>query len=102
MFDVIDNNTPPVRLDNVDAHSGMTTLMYAAQKGETSVVRWLLEHGANVNITDRLERGALLYAIRQRHMVVVRELLKWKPQLDVLTTSGETLLQIAKEDVSVS
>ena len=101
MFDVLVNNKPPVRLDSVDPENGITTLMYAAQKGETSVVRWLLEHGVDVNITDRLERGALFYAIKERHMAVVRELLQWKPQLDILTTSGETLLQMAIEDVSV-
>ncbi|OAG40479.1 hypothetical protein AYO21_05379 [Fonsecaea monophora] len=101
IFDLLIDNDPPVQLDKADPDSGMTPLMHAARAGETAVVKWLLEHGADVNFTNDAGIGALYYGIEIRHVEVLRELLEWKPELDRLTSSGETLLQIAADDASI-
>jgi ankyrin repeat protein len=101
IFDLLIHNNPPVQLDKADPDSGMTPLMHAAQAGETAVVKWLLEHGADVNMTDDIGMGALDYSIANRQVEVLRELLKWEPQLDRVTSSGDILLQIAADDASI-
>ena len=101
IFDLLVRNDPPIQLDKADPQICMTPLMYAAQVGETAVVKWLLEHGADVNITDDSGEGALYYGILNHHVEVLRELLKWEPQLDQVTSLGETLLEIAADDASL-
>ena len=98
MFDLLIRNDPPIQLDRADPYTEMTPLMHAAQAGETAVVKWLLEHGADVNITNDSGVGAVYHGIVNHHVEVLRELLKWEPQLDGVTDSGVTLLQIAADD----
>ena len=101
IFDILVSHAVPVQLDNADAYDGMTPLMHAAQKGDASIVKWLLEHGANINITDHKGRSALMLAVSERYADTVRELLDWKPKLDIVNTSGDTILQTAIHDVHI-
>lgn len=49
---------------NINAldQDGRTALMYASFNGYTDIVRFLLEHGADVDLSDYLGRTALLFA----------------------------------------
>lgn len=87
IFDILADNSPPV-LVNVADEEGMTPLLYAAEAGELSTLTWLLEHEADVDATDNQGCGALFHAINNTHAEIVRELLNWKPQLNILTTDG--------------
>ena len=52
-----------------------TRLMYAAQKGDSSRVKWLLKRGARAGLEDVEGRSALYWASWKGHLSVVRELL---------------------------
>merc|ERR1740117_815917 len=56
---------------------GRTPLMEAAGAGHVVVVRWLLQHGANVNGVSRRKKGqtALHVASTMSHMQTVKVLL---------------------------
>ncbi|KAL7814957.1 ankyrin repeat-containing domain protein [Trichoderma aethiopicum] len=87
---------------NVQDDKGATPLLYAAHSGELSVVVWLLEHEADVDATDDQGRCALHYAIAAEQVEVLRELLKWKPQLNVVTAGGRTLLEASMKNASIT
>ncbi|MBF0147592.1 MAG: ankyrin repeat domain-containing protein [Magnetococcales bacterium] len=57
-------------LDAMDLQ-GRTTLMWAAEQGETTLVQKLLESGAEVNATDWWGRTALSLALANGHRKVV-------------------------------
>lgn len=99
-FEVLVANSPPIIINATDSR-GSTPLLRAALAGELSIVSWLLENGADIDAVDNQGCGAIIHAINGMHVDVVRELLKWKPKLDILTPDGETLLQIAMEDISL-
>ncbi len=62
---------------------GMTALMLAIQFGKDSLTEALLEEGANVNNTDRLNRTALQHLLLgyDRRQVKLHLLTKWYPRL---------------------
>ncbi|KAL3432156.1 ankyrin repeat-containing domain protein [Aspergillus tetrazonus] len=94
LLDALINNTPPLDVDKADSH-GSTGLVWASSSGHTPVVDWLLAHNANVSPINDEQRGAMHYAVANGHKEVVRRLLERKPPLDVLTDTGETLLQVS-------
>lgn len=49
-------------IDARDEH-GQTGLMIAARDGQAPVVRWLVEHGANLNHTAKFHLSALMLAV---------------------------------------
>jgi len=48
---------------NYHAENGVTTLMMAVAKGNSEIVNWLLESGANQNSVNYLRQNALHYAV---------------------------------------
>eukprot|EP00281_Chroomonas_sp_CCMP1168_P021765 CAMPEP_0206221394 /NCGR_PEP_ID=MMETSP0047_2-20121206/5390_1 /ASSEMBLY_ACC=CAM_ASM_000192 /TAXON_ID=195065 /ORGANISM="Chroomonas mesostigmatica_cf, Strain CCMP1168" /LENGTH=351 /DNA_ID=CAMNT_0053644123 /DNA_START=107 /DNA_END=1163 /DNA_ORIENTATION=- len=75
---------------NVDAQDqrcgqvgGPTALMMAAKSGQTDVVRFLLEKGANVNLRNNEENTALMLAADGGHTDIVRSLLENGAQVDM-------------------
>lgn len=45
---------------------GATVLLVAAERGDPDLIDFLVDHGANVNVTDHDGRGALHYSIRAK------------------------------------
>ncbi|KAH8130108.1 ankyrin repeat-containing domain protein [Trichoderma asperelloides] len=100
ILEVLVRHSSPIRV-NVANGKHMTPLLLAAEAGELSIVTWLLEHEADVNAVDKRSRSALHCAMKNGHVEVVRELLKWKPQLNNLTTNGQPLVELAVQDVAM-
>ncbi|EGR52997.1 uncharacterized protein TRIREDRAFT_53570, partial [Trichoderma reesei QM6a] len=88
-------------LVNVADRNGMTPLLHAAAAGDLDIVQWLLRNEADVDARDSRGRCALYYALVNKHERIVRDLLARKPQLNVSTTDGQTLLETAMEQVSM-
>ena len=74
-----------------------TPLMYAAGEGRFDVVKYLINHGADVSKTDERERTALHYAILCDHLKVVELLLSKGAGIDVEDKSCHTPLMLAAE-----
>ena len=88
-------------LVNVADRNGMTPLLHAAAAGDLDIVQWLLRNEADVDARDSRGRCALYYALVNKHERIVRDFLARKPQLNVSTTDGQTLLETAMEQVSM-
>jgi ankyrin repeat protein len=47
------------RLNTLTGRQGQTAVFFAAEVGRTEVVRYLLDHGANVDVKDDMGRTAI-------------------------------------------
>ena len=72
--------------------------MRAAAIGHTSVVKKLIEEGADVNARGPRESTALLFAVGGGHLEVVKELVKSGADVDAQEATGWTPIRLAKED----
>lgn len=63
-----------IQVNDVD-ESGMTMLMWACDRGHLDVIKYLIEHGADVNKRDHDGQTCLHYAVSCEHLPVVRYLL---------------------------
>jgi len=54
---------------------GDTPLMFAASEGHHNIVKILLNHGANVNHTNKFGETSLMFAAWDLHLICVKELL---------------------------
>ncbi|KAK7426426.1 hypothetical protein QQZ08_007021 [Neonectria magnoliae] len=77
----------PINVNAADSE-GDTALMIASRTGNMALIRWLLSHNADINALDNFDRSALYWAVYHIQPLVVEELLKSQPKLDVL--AGET------------
>ena len=75
-YDVNERNEKPLEY-------GRTPLMYAAGKGRFDVVKYLIDHGADVSKEDGYKQTALHYASTNGHLNVVEELLNKGAKVDV-------------------
>lgn len=71
-------------------HDGWTPLMYAAFEGRTEILERLIAGGADVNALAPNQSNALMLAARNGHIEVVRRLLKTDVRLDQKNDSGFT------------
>ena len=67
---------------------GETPLLYATRLRRTRMMRWLLDHGADVNLADSDGRSPLFHAIQHRHSL---------PELRLLLNAGASLTQPAAD-----
>jgi len=66
---------------NAQSNEGSTVLMNASYSGNLDVVKILIKNGANVNIMKNgSDYTALLYALENNHISIVKILLKQKPK----------------------
>ncbi|KAH0490177.1 hypothetical protein TgHK011_001657 [Trichoderma gracile] len=100
MLDVLTRDRS-LNLFNVADRNGMTPLLHAAAAGDLDIVQWLLNHEADVDARDSRGCCALYYALVNKHERLVRDLLARKPQVNVTTNDGQTLLEAAMEQVSM-
>ena len=79
---------------SVDVNKGLLT---AAEKGEVSKVRTLLEKEADVNVKDEFDRTALMLAAFGGHTEVVKVLLEAGADVNAKGKFGATALSFATE-----
>lgn len=75
---------------------GATLLMQAALYGHVQDVRWLLEHGADANISDAAGSTPLMWALEDANKV--RTLLAAGANVNARTGDGQTAILIALEE----
>jgi ankyrin repeat protein len=85
--------------EDVNAKSGSyrTPLRAASYKGHIDVVRVLLDHGANVNTTDKKDTP-LISAYRGGHLEIMRLLLEHGADVDVWCNSNDLVLRYASRN----
>ncbi len=75
---------------------GETPLLYATRLRRTRMMRWLLDHGADVNLADSDGRSPLFHAVQRRHpMAELRLLLNAGASLTQHAADGATPLSVA-------
>ena len=86
---------------NISILNRTTPLYIAAQQGHIQVVHELLNHGANVNITNSFEETPLITASRYGHIQVVKELLTRDASVNITNSHGETSLSLAVQNGNI-
>ncbi|OWZ00838.1 TKL protein kinase [Phytophthora megakarya] len=75
---------------------GRTALTFAAEEGHLEIVRLLVDHAANVNVTDSENQTPLMKASYRGHEEIVRLLLDNGAAVDITNNSGRTAAEIAR------
>ncbi len=83
------------KLADVAGQGTAQPLLVAARSGNIEVARAWLEHGIDVNATDREGRSAIWYAARDGRTPMVAELLAAKAKVNAADRSGITALAAA-------
>ena len=81
----------PDLIDKTNEH-GMSPAHIAAHKGDQAILTFLLEHGADVNLTDHYGRPVVCRAIMGNHPDTVALLIKNGAKLDWVDEDGTTPL----------
>lgn len=81
---------------NITDTSGYCALHYASRAGHLNVVKYLVEHGANVNLLTRGNQSSSLHrACQQGHTAVVAFLLRSGAEAGFRDSDGSTPLHRA-------
>lgn len=78
-------------------HAGWNPLIYAATNGYHEIVTFLLDSGANINVTTDNGTTALMMAVRGSHYDTVKLLLARGANLQASNEAGETALDWANK-----
>ena len=81
--------------DGRDDH-GRTTLMYAAQGGDTTTMQWLLDNGAPLHAISAAGNNALMFAVVEGHVEAVAMLLALGADTTVVNDNNRTVLSLAE------
>jgi ankyrin repeat protein/serine/threonine protein kinase len=76
---------------------GTTPLMFASQRGEEEMVRFLLGHEADPKATNASDLTALHFAAQNGNLEVVELLLKAKADVNALTREAQTPLDLTQD-----
>jgi ankyrin repeat protein len=85
-------------LANKTLPSGRHPLCTAADYGQTEVVRYLIDNGADVNVKDRYGITPLLSAIYENHVECVRILLDKGASKSETAPDGSAYIDCAEND----
>ncbi len=78
------------------AHTiGMSALMLAAKKGHLDMVKLLLKHNANANLSNTSGKTALMFAVKYGHLDIVKFLIENGADTDLKNKAGHTAKDIA-------
>lgn len=99
LCEILIQHDPSINLDK-GRSNGLTPLMLAASNGDATMVRWLLRHGSDINLTTLAGEHALFFALFHRHVAATKELLAHDtpPALDVESTYNAFPLGLAVAD----
>jgi len=77
-------------------HGGMTCLALAANAGRTEIVRLLVQHAADVNVTapECRDFTPLMFAAHHLHLEAAQALIRADASLEAKSARGETALSI--------
>lgn len=78
--------------------SGRYPLCYAADYGQTDIIEYLAQHGADVNVKDKYGISPLLAAIYEGHTEAVKMLLKQGASKTGSSPDGRTYLECAENE----
>ena len=78
-------------------NEGLSSLHWAAVKGHTEIVRFLLRHGAGINLVDLLDTTPLLQAIYCDNYDTALFLLEQGAETETIDVDGVTALYVAAE-----
>jgi ankyrin repeat protein len=80
-----------------EKNGGTTAMVWAALYGRTATIRFLLEHGANVNETNEHGTTALMEAAENGYKDLVELLLDKGADIDAKNNKGKTALMLAEK-----
>ena len=87
---------------NMNPHGAPPPLLLAAREGRVNAVRYLLDHGADVNARDAAGNTALGEAVYYAQIPVIKELLARGANINALTNAGTALdIALARNDSAV-
>ncbi|NXU19450.1 ASZ1 protein, partial [Pardalotus punctatus] len=81
---------------NLTCRKQMTALMYAARKGYSRVVAFLVAHGSHINAQDENGYTALIWAAQHGHRSVILKLLELGADKNLQTKDEKTAAELAK------
>ncbi|XP_064482456.1 myotrophin-like [Ornithodoros turicata] len=84
-------------IDVNEAIDGRPPLHHAADYGQTEVVRFLIDSGADVNAKDKYGISALLAAIWEGHTACVKLMLEKGAHKDGTTPEGVSYMEAAEK-----
>lgn len=86
-----------VNIDGVTTNRRESALMRRAEVGNTTVVRFLIENGANPDLRDKGGETALMKAVRSRKRGVIKLLIEAGADVNLSDFTGKTALSYAEE-----
>lgn len=86
----------PNALDTRTNQNGRRALNYAAEKNHAALIRWLIEHGAEVNRANNTGFTPLHHAAEAGSLAAAEMLLKLGADLTATNRGGATPLDVAK------
>ena len=91
--------------DDDQSETGSTPLMMAASNGKTDVIKYLIEHGANINAqNDKTDKGqkctALHFAVLNKHAGAAKLLASLGAKTDIAMKDGKTVDDLVAEVTS--
>jgi ankyrin repeat protein len=81
--------------DCTNPETGDSLLIMASKKGNTQIVKYLLEKGVNINIKNKHGNAALHMASHNGHEEVLKALLEKGADINLSNTKGNTPLHLA-------
>ncbi|WP_298793561.1 ankyrin repeat domain-containing protein [uncultured Allomuricauda sp.] len=85
-------------VNKTDKRYILTPLIAAAIKNNVTAGKELIASGADINITDKINNfSPLIWAVVYGNRDFVEMLMPYKPDLDILTSYGSTVMQMTKD-----
>jgi acyl-CoA-binding protein len=84
-------------IDQVD-EKNMTLLMWACDHGHFDVVKYLVEHGANLNVQDTDGQTCLHYAVSCEHLDIIKYLVESKIDADICDNDGTKAIDLVEDE----
>lgn len=102
LSEILIQHDPSIDIDK-SASNGYTPLMVAAEKGDTTMIRWLLRHGSDINRMTPRGVHSLFFAVGHRQVAATKELLKHDtpPILDIESEDSRFPLEYTVADEGV-
>jgi ankyrin repeat protein len=84
---------------NAQTIDGTVPLQISIMTHSFNTTTYLLENGANINHQDRYGESVIFWAVRTNDIELFGILLKFNPNLSIQNNKGETIYDIASEEI---